>query len=153
MPRMSTFERVFCQSPAWRPFTRRLVLPWALQGVRPSGHVLEIGSGSGTMAAEILDAFPDAHLTATDVDPVMVRGTGERIARFTERAGVLVGHDLPSTSPLRLLHRAEGQPFRMMTLDALRRDIAELPVAESAIRSSFIGFTVRFVVTKQRAVV
>jgi ubiquinone/menaquinone biosynthesis C-methylase UbiE len=87
MPRMSTFERGFCQSPPWRAFTRRLVLPWALQGVRPGGHVVEIGSGSGTMAAEILDAFPDIHLTATDIDPAMVRDGEVRLARFGERAG------------------------------------------------------------------
>jgi hypothetical protein len=35
----------------------------------------------------------------------------------------------------------------------LRGEIATLPVAESTIRSSFIGFTVRFVVTKRRPVV
>ena len=85
---MSTFERGFCQSPPWRAFTRRVVLLWALQGIRPGGHVLEIGSGSGTMAAEILDAFPDIHLTATDIDPAMVHDGEVRLARFGERAGV-----------------------------------------------------------------
>jgi ubiquinone/menaquinone biosynthesis C-methylase UbiE len=197
MPSMSTFERAVCQSAPWRVFTGSLVLPWALQGVKPCGDVLEIGSGSGTMAARVMEAFPDARLTAIDVDPAMVRDTRKRLARFTERAsvreasatelpfedqsfdvvlsfimlhhvvewerafrealrvlrpgGVLVGYDLLSTAPLRLLHRAEGQPFRMMTLDALRRDITVLPVAKSTIRSSLIGFTVRFVVTKSRS--
>jgi ubiquinone/menaquinone biosynthesis C-methylase UbiE len=197
MPSMSTFERAVCQSPPWRAFTRRLVLPWALQGIKPCGDVLEIGSGSGTMAAQILDAFPDAHFTATDVDPAMLRDARERLAPFRERAvvreasalelpfddrsfdvvlsfimlhhvveweraleealrvlrpgGILVGYDLLSTPPLRLLHRIEGQPFRMMTLDAVRGHVAELAVTESAIRPSLFGFTVRFVVTKQRA--
>ena len=54
---------------------------------------------------------------------------------------------------LRLLHRVEGQPFRMMTLEALRGDIATLPIAESTVRSSFMGFTVRFAFAKQPSMV
>ena len=165
MPSMSTFERAVCQSPPWRALTGRLVLPWALQGTEVRGDVLEIGSGSGAMAEQILDAFPDALLTATDVDPAMVRDAQDRLARFEDRAdvressatalpfddesfdlvlsfimlhhvvewqhalteamrvlrpgGSIVGYDLLSTFPLRLLHRVEGQPFQMMTLDTL----------------------------------
>jgi ubiquinone/menaquinone biosynthesis C-methylase UbiE len=196
MPSMSTFERAVCQSAPWRAFTGRLVLPWALQGAEVRGDVLEIGGGSGAMAEQILEACPDARLTATDVDPAMVDDARKRLARFEDRAvvreasatalpfpdesfdlvlsfimlhhvveweqalaetlrvlrpgGRLVGYDLVSTPPLRLLHRVEGQPFRMVELEALRRTFAALPVADAAVASSLIGFTVRFVVTKQR---
>jgi hypothetical protein len=43
------------------------VLPWALGEERLDGHALEVGSGSGAMAAALLDKFPALHLTATDV--------------------------------------------------------------------------------------
>src|SRR5215472_9446926 len=43
MPAMSRLEAVFCRSAPWRVFTQRAVLPWALQGMRPEGRVLEIG--------------------------------------------------------------------------------------------------------------
>ena len=51
MPAMSPFEAAVCRSAPWRLVARRLVLPWALQGIRPQGKVLEIGAGSGAMAA------------------------------------------------------------------------------------------------------
>jgi methylase of polypeptide subunit release factors len=58
MPTMSRFEAAFCRSAPWRFWARRVVLPWALQGIQPDGHVLEIGAGSGAMAAELLAAYP-----------------------------------------------------------------------------------------------
>ena len=194
---MSTFERAVCQSAPWRAMTGRLVLPWALQGVRPRGDVLEIGSGSGAMAEHLLVAFPEIHVTATDIDPAMVRDARTRLAPFEDRAavrevsatalpfedqsfdvvlsfimlhhvvhwddalresmrvlrpgGVLVGYDLLSTLPLRLLHDIEGEPYRMMTLVELRRFVTELPVRDSTVTSSLAGFTVRFVLAKQPA--
>ena len=197
MPNMSSFERVVCQSTPWRAFTGRIVLPWALQGIEPHGDVLEIGSGSGAMAEHLLDALPDAHLTATDIDPAMVRDARERLARFKDRVvvreasatqlpfedqsfdvvlsfimlhhvvdwegalrdalrvvrpgGVLVGYDLLSTMPLRILHHVEGQPYRMMTLDALRDVAMELPLVDATLTSTFAGFAVRFVFAKHPA--
>jgi SAM-dependent methyltransferase len=85
VPEMSRFERAFCQSPPWRAFASRVILPWALQGVRLEGEVLEIGSGSGAMAERIADAFPDVRLTVTDFDPAMVAAAKERLARFGDR--------------------------------------------------------------------
>lgn len=147
------------------------------------------------MAEQILDGFPDARFTATDVDPAMARDSQERLARFEDRADVreasatalpfkdesfnlvlsfimlhhvvewqqalaeamrvlrpggrLVGYDLLSTFPLRLLHRVEGQPFRMMILDTLQRTVADLPAGATTVKPSLAGFTVRFVLTKQ----
>lgn len=90
MPEMAGIERAFCKSAAWRSFTRRVVLPWALQGVRPGGTALEIGSGSGAMAIQMLDAFPSLALTCTDFDPKMLIEASKSLARYGERADVQV---------------------------------------------------------------
>ncbi len=88
MPAMSRLERAFRRSPVWRAFTGRVVLPWALQGVRLDGEVLEIGSGSGAMAARILERFPGARLTASDYDESIVAVARDALARFGNRARV-----------------------------------------------------------------
>lgn len=80
MPVMSTAERWFCQSPPWRWMAGRLILDWALQGVTPRGAVLELGGGSGAMAAETIRRHPDCELTVTDLDPAMVTTAQRRFA-------------------------------------------------------------------------
>ena len=82
---MSTFEQAFCRSAPWRAFTRRVVLPWALQGLRPRGELLEIGAGSGAMAAELLGALPDVRMTVTDYDEAMVAAAGRLLAPVDDR--------------------------------------------------------------------
>jgi ubiquinone/menaquinone biosynthesis C-methylase UbiE len=64
------------------------VVPWAIGHVELRGEVLEIGSGSGAMAAELLKRFPSIRLTATDVDPTMRAAAARRVARFGDRARV-----------------------------------------------------------------
>jgi ubiquinone/menaquinone biosynthesis C-methylase UbiE len=88
MPEMSWLERAFCRSRPWEVFTRRLVLPWALQGVTLRGDILEIGGGSGAMAAGILRSFPEARLVVTDYDPAMVQTARSRLDRFSDRVMV-----------------------------------------------------------------
>jgi ubiquinone/menaquinone biosynthesis C-methylase UbiE len=88
MPEMSRFDQRFCRSAPWRWFARRVVVPWALQGEQLSGDVLEIGSGSGAMAAELLERFPDIRLTATDYDDSMVESSRDRLRKFGERVDV-----------------------------------------------------------------
>jgi ubiquinone/menaquinone biosynthesis C-methylase UbiE len=85
---MSPFEQGFCRSAPWRWFARQVVVPWALQGERLSGDVLEIGSGSGAMAAELLQRFPDVRLTATDYDDSMVEVARDRLREFGDRVEV-----------------------------------------------------------------
>lgn len=86
MPTMSRFEAAFCRSTPWRFFTRRVVLPWALQGIDPGGRVLEIGAGSGAMAAELLAAYPGVTVTVTDFDPEMVTAAERRLVPYAERS-------------------------------------------------------------------
>jgi ubiquinone/menaquinone biosynthesis C-methylase UbiE len=88
MPEMTSFEQGFCRSAPWRWLAQHLVLPWALQGEHVSGDVLEIGSGSGAMATELLRRFPDVRLTATDYDDSMVEVARGRLCEFGDRVDV-----------------------------------------------------------------
>lgn len=88
MPEMGRVAKAFCRSAPWRALTGRVVLPWSLQGLSLSGDVLEIGCGSGAMAAEILRHHRDVRLTATDYDESMVETAERRLPRFGERASV-----------------------------------------------------------------
>ncbi len=88
MAEMSWQELVLCRSAPWGWFARTVVLPWALQGEELEGNVLEIGSGSGAVAAALLDRFPDVRLTATDYDPRMVETLNRQLAPFGARARV-----------------------------------------------------------------
>ncbi len=85
MPTMSRFEAAFCRSAPWRFVARRIVLPWALQGTHPAGDVVEIGAGSGAMAAELLATHPGIRMTVTDFDPEMVAAAEQRLAPFAVR--------------------------------------------------------------------
>lgn len=85
MPSMSRLEAAVCRSRPWRMFTGRVVLPWALQGFEPRGHVLEIGAGSGAMAGEVLARHPSVTMTVTDVDRDMVGAARRRLAHFGDQ--------------------------------------------------------------------
>lgn len=75
MPAMSRFESDFCRGAGWRAFAGRIVLPWAVQGER-IGEVLEIGAGSGAMAAHLLATRAGLRMTVTDYDEAMVVAAG-----------------------------------------------------------------------------
>jgi ubiquinone/menaquinone biosynthesis C-methylase UbiE len=85
---MTRVERVLCQSAPWRLFTRHVVLRWALGGEVPVGRVLEIGGGSGAMAAELLQRYPDTTMVVTDFDEAMVENAATRLRRYGQRAEV-----------------------------------------------------------------
>ena len=88
MPEMSRPQQLVCRSAPWRFLAGRVVLPWALQGAALHGDVLEIGCGSGAMAAEVLRRYPAVRLVATDYDESMVDAARERLASFGDRAEV-----------------------------------------------------------------
>jgi SAM-dependent methyltransferase len=80
MPVMSKVERAFCRTGAWSRFAGRAVLPWALAGGEVHGRVLEIGSGAGAMAQQLARRYPEARITASDLDPRMVAAARRRLA-------------------------------------------------------------------------
>lgn len=197
MPTMSRVESTFCRSRLWTAFAGHVVLPWALQGFNPHGEVLEIGAGSGGMAAELLARHPDVTMTVTDFDEAMVGTALTRLTAFGDRVtvcqadatalafpdasfdyvlswimlhhtveweqalgeavrvvrpgGSVVGYDLLSTLPLRLVHQAEGAPFRMVRLGELRAVAQNLRVAEAVLTPGLAGFVVRFSLRKPGA--
>ncbi|MFA5882931.1 MAG: methyltransferase domain-containing protein [Acidimicrobiia bacterium] len=77
---MSRIEQAFCRSVLWRTLSRRLVVPWIIQDHALYGEVLELGTGSGAMAKELLERYPIRTLVATDVDPLMVIAAERRLA-------------------------------------------------------------------------
>ena len=81
MPAMSRIERAFCKTVLWRTGTGQAVLG-SIPVQRLGGEVLEIGSGSGDIAARLRQAHPELAITATDFDPAMVRTAARRLQRF-----------------------------------------------------------------------
>ncbi|MDV3125026.1 class I SAM-dependent methyltransferase [Mycobacterium sp. 21AC1] len=80
MPAMSQIERAFCRGVLWRGSGSAVIgsLP-----VDRLGHdVLEIGSGSGDIAARLQQAKPGLAITATDLDPEMVDTAVRRLRPY-----------------------------------------------------------------------
>ena len=86
MPVMSGVERALCRSLPWRLSPG--VVPCAIGPTELRGEILELGSGSGAMAAELLERYPTIRVTATDVDPAMRAAATRRLERFGDRVRV-----------------------------------------------------------------
>lgn len=82
MPIMSALEGAFCRSSPWRVFAQWTVLPWALHDHSLTGEVLEIGGGSGAMAAGAARTFSNAEFTVTDADEAMVYAARDRLTAY-----------------------------------------------------------------------
>ncbi len=66
-------------------------------------------------------------------------------ARVLRPGGRLVGYDLLSTVPARLLHRLEGQPYlRIVTMNEFRRTMSVLPFEHVVLRKCLAGLAVQF---------
>lgn len=90
MPRMSPLYREDQVYPVREDTS--LLLEAARQEVRPDDRVLEVGTGSGYIAVELMKITP--HIIATDINPHAVRMTRERgieVVRTDLMAG-LKGH-------------------------------------------------------------
>jgi len=192
MPEMTRAQATFCRSAPWRWLARRVVLPWSLQGFEPQGDVLEVGAGSGAMAAELLAAHPHITMTVTDFDEKMVEVAKGRLGdraivrqadatalpfddqsfdcvvswvmlhhtvkwekalaeavRVLRPGGHLVGYDLLSTLPMRVLHRDDHDQIRTMRLTELRATLDDLPIDQAVLSPSLAGLVARFVLRKR----
>ena len=88
MPTMSRFQAAFCRSRPWRALSGNAVLPWSLQEFEPHGDVLEIGAGSGAMAAELLARYDQPTMTVTDFDQaILTPGLAGLVAPIGRIAG------------------------------------------------------------------
>jgi trans-aconitate methyltransferase len=90
--------------------------------------VLDIGAGVGNMTDQVLTGFPEAHVTALDASPEMLREARELLATHGTRAAV-VQHDVATYAPERsfdavfsnlVLHNVPPDT-RRETLAAIRR--------------------------------
>lgn len=88
MPEMHGRGKAVTTSRPYQLLARSVIVPWALQGERPTGEGMEIGAGSGVMTARLLTRFPHLRMVATDFDPEMVDRAGETLAGFGDRAHV-----------------------------------------------------------------
>lgn len=82
---MSRVERSFCRGALWRRSAAGVT--GSLPTERMGREVLEIGCGSGDIAENLSRSNPDAVITATDLDPVMVEAATRRLSG---RPGVAV---------------------------------------------------------------
>jgi ubiquinone/menaquinone biosynthesis C-methylase UbiE len=64
--------------------------------------------------------------------------------RVVRPGGHVIGYDLLSTPPLRLLHRRDTDRLRLMGLAELREALQVLPIAQAVLQPSFAGSVVRF---------
>lgn len=86
MPAMRPSERAVCTGRAYRALARRFLLPWALQGLPPQGgEALEVGAGSGAMAAALLQRDPSLRMVVTDVDPQMLAVAARTLRPYAGR--------------------------------------------------------------------
>lgn len=149
MPSMSLIEQTFCRSPPWRGFARKVILPWALQGLEPQGELLELGAGSGAMAEGTARTYPDVRLIVTDIDQAMVAAARKRLsARPNVRVEQADVTDLPFedstfdvvTSSLMLHHVVEWRQA-LREVSRVLRPVVSSSATTSTSPASPCGYT------------
>ena len=83
---MNLIHRRICQSDKWADRMGSQVLPWACEGVRLGGDVLEIGPGYGVTTRWLLER--GGRVTAVEVDPGLAAGLR---SEFGERVDIRTG--------------------------------------------------------------
>jgi ubiquinone/menaquinone biosynthesis C-methylase UbiE len=86
MPVMSRIERAFCCGALWCRSTGATIK--LLHTDHLGRDVLEIGSGAGIVAAALQQRLPNASVTASDIDPVMVAAAARRLAPYPSARAV-----------------------------------------------------------------
>jgi ubiquinone/menaquinone biosynthesis C-methylase UbiE len=80
--------RWFCTTVPYQVAARWVLLPWALHGVHPGGDALEIGAGSGAMAAQLLARHPTLRLVVSDYDSGMLTRAARNVSAFSGRVNL-----------------------------------------------------------------
>jgi ubiquinone/menaquinone biosynthesis C-methylase UbiE len=88
MPEMPPSAKATLTSLPYRLAARRIILPWILQNVEPSGEGLEIGAGLGGLTAQLLTLYPQFRMVATDTDRERVGMAEQVLSGFGNRASV-----------------------------------------------------------------
>jgi ubiquinone/menaquinone biosynthesis C-methylase UbiE len=88
MPESPPSAKATLTSLPYRLAARRVILPWILQGVQPSGEGLEIGAGVGALTAQLLAQYPRFRMVATDTDAELVGMAEQVLSSFGRRASV-----------------------------------------------------------------
>lgn len=86
MPETPPSAKATLTSLPYRLMARRIILPWMLQGIQPTGEGLEIGAGVGAMSAQLLTLYPRFRMVATDYDTELVGMAEQVLAGFGRRA-------------------------------------------------------------------
>jgi ubiquinone/menaquinone biosynthesis C-methylase UbiE len=77
---MSRSERAFCCGALWRSSSTTIARE--LRAQRLGRDILEIGSGSGSVARQVLSADPELAWVAMDLDPHMTQAAAVRLSEF-----------------------------------------------------------------------
>ena len=88
MPESPPSAKATLTSLPYRLAARRIILPWILQDVEPSGEGLEIGAGVGALTAQLLTQYPRFRMVATDSDAEQVAMAEQVLSSFGRRASV-----------------------------------------------------------------
>ena len=88
MPEMPPSAKATLTSLPYRVAARRIILPWILQDVEPSGEGLEIGAGLGGLTDQLLTLYPQFRMVATDTDVERVGMAEQVLSGFGQRASV-----------------------------------------------------------------
>jgi tRNA (cmo5U34)-methyltransferase len=78
----------------WVPnyeYTHKLLLDTVGLSLPPSGHVLDLGAGSGRVAKMVMERFPGCRVTLVDGAANMLQATAQTLAAFSGRYEVVVG--------------------------------------------------------------
>src|SRR4051794_21681670 len=71
--------------PKWLPdyeYAHQLLLDALALYMPPSGHLLDLGAGSGRISKLLMERFPDCQVTLADASSNMLQATSQTLAAF-----------------------------------------------------------------------
>lgn len=103
----------------------------------PRASILDAGCGTGLLARYLASRFPDARITAFDIDPAMLRAFERELAPEGNGRGIVVAEgDLRRPERLRPLHGHEAVTIPPDCFDAVfvSGALEHVPLAETVAR-------------------